>query len=128
MAHCPPSCWTRTRIAAENVMSPYHRRRKSTDGRSRMSAGRAVVMVALLLLCALATPVLDAQTANPFRGKRLYVDPNSSALKQAASWQRSRPADAAALRRIGEQPQAMGVGDWNRDVRRDTEAIMKRVQ
>jgi endoglucanase len=55
--------------------------------------------------------------SNPFQGKRLYVDPASPARRQAEAWARSRPADAALLRVIADQPQAIWLGDWVRDIR-----------
>lgn len=82
----------------------------------------------MVLSSALVTPILDAQSTNPLRGKRLYVDPASPARKQADAWQRSRPAEAAALRRIAEQPQAIWLGDWNSDIRREADAIVRRTE
>lgn len=34
---------------------------------------------------------------NPFEGRKLYVDPGMSAVKQAATWRGQRPADAALI-------------------------------
>ena len=78
---------------------------------------------ALLLLAG----TLEGQAGNPFRGRRLYVDPASPARVQAQQWARSRPADAALLRRIGDQPQAIWLGDWMRDIRRETDALVTRI-
>lgn len=78
---------------------------------------RARLLVAALLL----TPVLlsGASGANPFAGKRLFVDPNSAAKRQAETWRRSRPADAALIARIADQPVARWLGGWVRDIRRE---------
>jgi endoglucanase len=81
-----------------------------------------VALTAALLCC-----VGFVHAVNPFSGKRLYVDPNSPARKQVAEWERSRPRDAALMRRIAEQPQAIWLSDWVRDVERETNAIMTRV-
>lgn len=85
----------------------------------------ALALAALLLLA--HGPSADGQSGNPFRGRRLYVDPYSPARVQAQQWARSRPADAALMRRIGDQPQAIWLGDWMRDVRRETDALMARI-
>lgn len=69
----------------------------------------------------------SAQGQNPFRGRKLYVDPSSPARRQAASWQRSRPADAARMQHIADQPQAIWLGEWNRDIRGETDAIVSRI-
>lgn len=77
---------------------------------------RARRIVALLLV-----PVLlsGAAGSNPFRGKRLYVDPNSAAKRQAETWRRSRPQDAALIQRIAEQPVARWLGGWVSNIRRE---------
>lgn len=63
--------------------------------------------------------LLIAQTTNPFAGSRLYVDPNSNARRQAETWRRSRPSDAALLARIADQPMAVWIGSWVRNVQRE---------
>lgn len=60
-----------------------------------------------------------AQAANPFAGKRLYVDPNSPARRQAETWKRSRPVDAALIQQIADQPTAKWFGDWVTNVGRE---------
>ena len=75
----------------------------------------------------LALTGLAWQARNPFAGKRLYVDPNSAARKQAESWKRSRPADAALMQRIGDQPQVTWLGDWNRNIRSDAQTMIARI-
>lgn len=65
-----------------------------------------------------------AQAANPFSGKRLYVDPNSNARRQAETWRRSRPADAALMAEMANQPTAKWFGDWVSNIRREvTQAV-----
>jgi endoglucanase len=73
---------------------------------------RLFLLVALLTL---AVPAV-ADAANPFVGRKLYVDPNSAAAKQAAAWRLTRPADAAEIDEIATAPQAQWFGDWNADV------------
>jgi endoglucanase len=60
------------------------------------------------------------------RGKRLYVNPDTPARKQADAWQRSRPQDAEMMRLIAEQPQAIWLGEWVRDVRAEADGILSR--
>lgn len=65
--------------------------------------------------------------ANPIAGKRLFVNPVTPARRQAAAWQRSRPADAAYMLRLAAQPQAIWLGEWDGDIRRVTEGYMRQV-
>jgi endoglucanase len=80
------------------------------------------------LLVAAVLPALQAAVAaagsDPFAGRRLFVDPHSSAQRQAERWSGRRPAAAAAIRRIARRPVADWFGDWNRDVRA---AVARRV-
>lgn len=78
---------------------------------------------AILILLLVGAGFSAVQAGNPLRGKRLYVNPVSDARKQADQWARSRPADAARMRRIADQPQAIWVGDWMRDVRAEVGAM-----
>ena len=50
---------------------------------------------------------------NPFEGSRLYVDRESNAAKQVLAWRNTRPADAALIAKIADQPQAFWLGDWH---------------
>jgi endoglucanase len=62
---------------------------------------------------------LFAQTANPLAGERLYVDPNSPARRQAETWKKSRPQDAALIERIANQPVAKWMGSWVNNIQRE---------
>ena len=62
---------------------------------------------------------LVSETVNPFSGRRLYVDPNSPARRQAETWKKSRPQDAALIERIARQPVARWVGSWVQNVQRE---------
>jgi endoglucanase len=59
------------------------------------------------------------QDVNPLAGKRLYVDPNSNAKRQAEALRRSRPQDAELVARIADQPVARWLGGWVSDVGRE---------
>jgi endoglucanase len=60
--------------------------------------------------------VVAVLAANPFEGRKLYVDPYSPAAQQAAAWRETRPQDAAEMDEIATAPQAQWFGDWNPDV------------
>jgi endoglucanase len=95
---------------------------------------RAMVSSSLLTLGLLASLPARAgsQTAsqaigNLFSSTRLYVDPSSAAKRQADAWRRSRPADAALMDKIAEQPLAQWVGGWNVDIGRDVSDAVSRI-
>jgi endoglucanase len=91
---------------------------------TRVQLRPAVLLFAVTAgaLLSVAARPCDAQArVNPFRGRRMWIDPSSAANKQASDWQRSRPTDAALMHTMGEQPQAIWLGDWNRDVRSDVD-------
>lgn len=91
----------------------------------------ALLAAPALLLAIAATAwaeVAAIAAVNPFRGRRLYVNPASPARKQADAWRRSRPADAARMQRMAEQPQAIWLGEWGGDIRRVTESHMAQVR
>lgn len=97
-------------------------------GRRGRSACTAVLLLCLLTSATGAgSPPAEGQGANPFRGKRLYVDPNTPSARQAAQWRRSRPEDAARLQRIAEQPQAIWLGDWTRDIQGEVDRLTGRI-
>lgn len=81
------------------------------DGLRNAAALAATVVVVLM----------QGQSANPIAGKRLYVDPNSNAKRQAEALRRSRPQDAELVARIADQPTARWLGEWVRDVRREVD-------
>jgi endoglucanase len=66
-----------------------------------------------------------AGSTNPFAGARLFVDPASNAARQAAAWSDARPGDAALMELMARHPQARWLGDWNADVRRETDAAVR---
>jgi endoglucanase len=76
-----------------------------------------VLLLALALSSALVRT--QEQSSNPFAGRRLYVDPNSTAKRQADTLRRSRPQDAALLDRIAGQPVARWLGGWVGNIQRE---------
>jgi endoglucanase len=105
----------------------------ATGTRPRTAWPRAVTLTVNALLAAVlyaaGTPLPavaayslpGAAAENPLAGKRLYVDPESPARRQAESWKKSRPEDAALLRRIADQPIAKWMGGWFADIRREVD-------
>lgn len=56
-------------------------------------------------------------SGNPFSGATIYNNQDSNpALRQAEEWNSSRPADAAAMKKIADQPKAMWMGGWSGDI------------
>jgi endoglucanase len=68
-----------------------------------------------------------ATMANPLAGSAFWVDPQSPARQTAAEWRASRPADAQQMDKIGTQPVARWLGNWNPDVRTDADAATTRM-
>jgi endoglucanase len=96
-------------------------------------AGNAAWMAVAIAVCLMAGGrPLGAQTAsrafiNLFSGAKLFVDPASAARRQADSWRKSRPADAALMDKIAAQPLAQWMGGWNVDIGRDVSNAVSRI-
>ncbi|HYJ80230.1 MAG TPA: glycoside hydrolase family 6 protein [Longimicrobiaceae bacterium] len=88
-----------------------------------LHAGATASLTAFLVLGA----PQGAGQSNPFAGKRLWVNPESPARTQANQWARSRPGDAALMRLIADQPQAIWMGEWMRDIRREVDSRVTRI-
>lgn len=105
--------------------------RRSTAGEGGTGArfgwtglGLSVVCVQLLtgaMLPDLTLSLIQQAPRNPVAGKRLYVDPNSEAKRQAETLRRSRPQDAQLIAQIANQPVAKWMGDWVRDIGREVD-------
>src|SRR3954454_6943790 len=71
------------------------------------------------------TPIYILQSsANPFAGRRLYVDPNSNAARQAETLKRSKPQDAALVAQIAHQPVARWMGGWVGNIGREVSSAV----
>lgn len=98
-----------------------------------LSFRRVATAFPLIATLGVSAPVAaDAQTVsrafiNLFSGAKLWVDPASSARRQADAWRRSRPRDAELMDRIASQPVAQWVGGWNFDIARDVSASVSRI-
>lgn len=91
-------------------------RRSVAHGRASLLIGIACVAAAVELM----RPEV-ARAQNPLAGKTLYVDPNSTAKKQAEALRRSRPQDADLIAMIADRPVARWLGDWVPDIRREVD-------
>lgn len=104
--------------------------RRSAVGRiARVARVTAAAVCLHALLVAAAPGGLPAflLQANPFAGKRLWVDPNSEARRQAETLRRSRPQDAELVSHIARQPTAKWLGGWARDIRREVDAAVSTI-
>jgi endoglucanase len=81
----------------------------------------ALSFAALRMTVFLFAFATESAAQNPFSGKRLYVDPNSTAKKQAETLRRSRPQDAELLAQIADKPVARWLGDWVNDIGREVD-------
>lgn len=74
-----------------------------------------------------ASAIGNVSTTNPLSGALLFNDPDTnSANKQVQEWQSSRPADAAMIKKIADQPKAIWMGGWNSNIQGDTQNIMNK--
>ena len=92
----------------------------------------ASVALAIGVCSAASARPATAQTVsrafiNLFSGAKLFVDPASSAKRQADAWRNSRPADAALMDKIAAQPLAQWMGGWNVDIGRDVSSAVSRI-
>jgi endoglucanase len=99
-----------------------------------LERARNAASVALALaVCSVASArPASAQTVsrafiNLFSGAKLFVDPASSAKRQADAWRNSRPGDAALMDKIAAQPLAQWMGGWNVDIGRDVSSAVSRI-
>ncbi len=88
-------------------------------------ARRWTAALALTMLWLASAIPLFAQ--NPIAGRQLYVDPNSSASRQAETLRRSRPQDAALIDVIARQPVAKWLGGWVGDIGREVDAAVSTI-
>lgn len=111
---------------------PARRPAATTHSRRNVARRAAVALVVAAVLTALLPPLpsrgdtVDTAATSPFTSRRLWVNPDNNARKQADEWDRSRSADAAIMRLLAAQPLAVWLGDWNRDVRGEADAFLSR--
>lgn len=60
----------------------------------------------------------------PYAGRQLYLEPGSSAEKQAEAWATSNPEGAAYMRELAKVPDAFWIGDWEDDPRKAVDRLL----
>ncbi|HEY4160287.1 MAG TPA: glycoside hydrolase family 6 protein [Polyangiaceae bacterium] len=63
-------------------------------------------------------PAPPKATGNPLQGLKLWVDPQNNAKLRANGIRGKSPDKAAILDKIGNQPQALWLGEWNTNIYR----------
>lgn len=71
-------------------------------------------------------PVPPPVTANPLKGAKLFVDPQSLAMLNANQLRKSDPEKAALLDKIAREPQGLWMGGWNSNIYRAVDHFVGR--
>lgn len=69
-------------------------------------------------------PASASAPTNPLSGMTFYVDRNSPAAAQEATWQSSNPYDASLMQTLAAQPTAAWFGSWNANVEGDVQSLV----
>ena len=95
---------------------------------SELIAGGAIAAVLLVGTADLsAAPARQQASNNPFAGRKLYVDPNSTAKREAETLRRARPQDAALLDQIANRPVARWLGGWVSDIGKEVNSAVSTI-
>ncbi len=73
-------------------------------------------------------PVPPPVTANPLKGAKLFVDPQSLAMLRYNALLQTDPAKAAKIKVIADQPQGLWMGEWNSNIYRAVDHFVGRAQ
>jgi endoglucanase len=106
-------------LAACGGSQPEAATQSSAEAASSASSSSAVAEEPLT-----DPPKPPKASGNPFKDMKLWVDPDSLAMLTANSLRKKDPEKAKILDKIAQQPQALWVGDWNKDVKRYMEYIL----
>lgn len=71
-------------------------------------------------------PTPPPVTANPLKGAKLFVDPESNAMAKANHLRKTDPEKAALLDKIAKQPQGLWMGNWNSNIYRAVDHFVDR--
>src|ERR1051325_8025567 len=112
-----------TRTATARYLRAYH-----NDGTLGVTEVALVVAVCSSVFAAPArAQTVSRAFINLFSGAKLFVDPASSAKRQADAWRKTRPADAALMDKIAAEPLTQWMGGWNVDIGRDVSNAVSRI-
>lgn len=82
-----------------------------------MTRALTIIVAAGAMALALSAGALGSTAGaghNPFAGARFYVDPDSKAARTEAAWRaHGRIADANAIAKLAQHPQAQWMGGWD---------------
>jgi len=71
-------------------------------------------------------PVPPPVTANPLKGAKLFVDPESNVMAKANFLRKTDREKAALLDKIAKQPQGLWMGEWNTNIYRAVDHLVDR--
>jgi endoglucanase len=71
-------------------------------------------------------PVPPPVTANPLKGAKLFVDPESNVMAKANYLRKKDPEKAALLDKIAKQSQGLWMGEWNSNIYRAVDHFVDR--
>jgi len=103
------------------------RAHNSARARNAASVALAIAVCSLASARPATAQTVSRAFINLFSGAKLFVDPASSAKRQADAWRNSRPSDAALMDKIAAQPLAQWMGGWNVDIGRDVSSAVSRI-
>src|SRR3954470_4953015 len=106
---------------------PAMRAHNSARARNAASVALAIAVCSLASARPATAQTVSRAFINLFSGAKLFVDPASSAKRQADAWRNSRPSDAALMDKIAAQPLAQWMGGWNVDIGRDVSSAVSRI-
>ncbi|MEP7053066.1 MAG: glycoside hydrolase family 6 protein [Pseudomonadota bacterium] len=73
-------------------------------------------------------PAPPKATGNPLASIKLWVDPKNNATLRANSIRAKEPEKAALLDKIGNQPQALWLGEWNTNIYRTVQLTVQQAK
>ena len=76
------------------------------------------------------SPTISPTVSNSITGKKLYVDPNTSASAQVKAWQYSQPANATLMKKIADSSQSTWIGGWltNEQIREKITSVVSKAK
>src|SRR5205085_11006567 len=87
-------------------------------------ARRSLRLLALAVPVAASAQAGQQSSSSPFAGRRLYVEPNSNAKRQAETLRRCKPQDAALLGGMANLTVLRWLGGWVTDIEREVKTAV----